>query len=405
MDSDPAAIHDSFIIICCLWVFCLKFGFAFMEASKTNTLSVSNVFFKNMADTFVTLIAWWLHGYAFAFGQNNAVIGTQFFLTLDNTNLVHFLFNYMRCSVATTLALGAVNERTEPIGYLMSAYVFSGLVYPLACHWVWDEQGIFYPTSTSNRAQDYAGCGVIFLLGGTVAAVSLRVIGPRIGRWSPHFKQKQTNPLMMSLGGCLQILGFLGLVLGSHPQLFDHEEGQLLGLCCLNLLLAAASGGLYGVIIQRIQFSYYDLDSLLCGAIAGMVSVCAGVDSYIPGIAVMAGATGSLSFLATRFIFNFSQKDDPMNIVASYLVPSIWGLLFAGFFSYEGILGGNSDVLANNCIMAAVLFLWAWAIMYPLMSIFMCFGVLRVPGVMEKRGIDKFRHQLRHPHGKRKSMN
>ena len=76
----------------------------------------------------VTLLAFFLHGYAFAFGEHNAVIGTQFFLTLNKTNMVHFFFNYVRCAVATTLALGAANERTEPIGYLISAYVFSGIL-------------------------------------------------------------------------------------------------------------------------------------------------------------------------------------------------------------------------------------------------------------------------------------
>ncbi|XP_046876744.1 putative ammonium transporter 1 [Hypomesus transpacificus] len=357
-----------------------------------------------MSDTFVTLVAWWLHGYAFAFGQNNSVIGAQFFLTLDNTNLVHFLFNYMRCSVATTLALGAANERMEPIGHLMSAYVFAGLVYPLACHWVWDEQGIFYSASTSYATQDYAGSGVIFLVGGAAAAVSLRVIGPRARRWSIHFRQRRHSPAILVLGGCLQLVGFLGLVLGSHPQLFNPDEGQMLGLCWLNLLLAASSGGLYCMVIHCIHFNYYDLDSLLYGAIAGMVSVCAGVDSYIPGVAVMAGTTGSLFYLAVRFLMAKIQMDDPLNIVSCYLAPGIWGLLHAGLLSENGALGGRSWMLGNNCLAVVVLVLWVVLIMYPLQSLFMCLGVFRVPRILEKQGIDRFRHRQRHPCVKRKFM-
>ena len=118
----------------------------------------------------------------------------------------------------------------------------------------------------------------------------------------------------------------------------------MLGLCWLNLLLAASSGGLYCMVIHCIHFNYYDLDSLLYGAIAGMVththdtghgsatvrvgvfnlfvcvfvqvSVCAGVDSYIPGVAVMAGTTGSLFYLAVRFLMAKIQMDDPLNIVS-----------------------------------------------------------------------------------------
>ncbi|XP_029555506.1 putative ammonium transporter 1 isoform X1 [Salmo trutta] len=402
---DSIAVHDAFILLCSFFALCLKFGFAFVEAGKTDPKNVSNVIFKNVADTFVTLLAFFLHGYAFAFGEHNAVIGTQFFLTLNETNMVNFFFNYVRCAVATTLALGAANERTEPIGYLISAYVFSGIIYPLACHWVWDQQGIFSPTSTSYPSQDYAGSGVIFLLGGAAAAVSLRVIGSRAGRWSPHFKRTEHSQPMVVLGGCLQMLGFLGLVIGTHPRVLDADEGLLLGLGTVNLLHAATSGGLYGLMIQRIDKNYYDLDSMLSGAIAGMVAVCAGVDTYMPGVAVMCGATGSLLFIGFRRFLCAVKLDDPLNIVSGYLIPGAWGLMLAGLFSDHGALGGHIQVLGNNCIVALVLFFWAVAIMYPLLSILMCFGVLRVPRFMEKQGIDKIRHTLRHPHGTRKSLN
>ncbi|KAM6985003.1 putative ammonium transporter 1 [Aplochiton taeniatus] len=404
-NPDPVAVHDAFILICSIWVFCLKFGFAFVEASKTSPQSVSNILFKNTVDTFVTLVAYWLHGYAFAFGQHNSVIGTKFFLSLDQTNMVHFFFNYVRCTVATTLALGAVNERTEPIGYIMSAYVFSGLVYPLACHWVWDSDGIFHPLSSSYPTQDYAGSGVIFLLGGTAGAVALRVIGQRTGRWSPNFRQREYNPSLMVLGSCLQLVGFLGLVLGSHQQLFEPGEGQLLGLKCLNLLLAAASGGLYSLIIERLQHHYYSLESLLSGAIAGMVAVCAGVDTYIPGIAVLCGATGALFFKAFQFLFVVIKTDDTMNVISAYLTPGAWGLVFAGLFSDQGTLSGNAHVLENNFLIVVILLLWGIAVMYPLLSFFMCIGVLRVPRFMEKQGIDKFRHKLRNPQVNSKSLN
>lgn len=68
------------------------------------------------------------------------------------------------------------------------------------------------------------------------------------------------------------MLGFLGLVIGTHPRVLDADEGLLLGLGTVNLLHAATSGGLYGLMIQRIDKNYYDLDSMLSGAIAGMVT-------------------------------------------------------------------------------------------------------------------------------------
>ncbi|XP_030638915.1 ammonium transporter 1 member 3-like [Chanos chanos] len=334
----------------------------------------------------VTFVAFWLHGYAFAFGEHSNFIGTQFFLSLDNTDLVHFFFNYVRCAVATTVALGTASERTEPVGYLMSAYVFSGFVYPVACHWVWDQQGIFNPQSTLYPSHDYAGSGMIFVLGGTAAVVSLRAIGPRAGHKKPHFKKRTGNPTMMAMGAFLQLLGFLGLVLGAHPRILAAEEGQFLGLYAINLLLAAASGGLYGLFFQRIYQNNYDLDSLVGGSIAGMVAVCAGVDSYIPGLAVMCGTTASFFFFAARVLISRMQVDDPLNVIPVYLVPGLWGLVYAGLLSDQGTIGGKNEVFGNNSLVALILFLWAVLIMHPLLSFFMCFGILRVPLYIEKRG-------------------
>nr|XP_015204813.1 PREDICTED: putative ammonium transporter 1 [Lepisosteus oculatus] len=126
---DLESVNDVFTVLCGVWVLFFKFGFAFVEAGKTDPHHTANVFLKNTADTFISLVAFWLHGYAFAFGEHNSFIGGQFFLTLDGTNMTHFFFNYVRCAVATTVALGAVNERTEPIGYLISGYVFAGAAW------------------------------------------------------------------------------------------------------------------------------------------------------------------------------------------------------------------------------------------------------------------------------------
>ncbi|XP_010869501.1 ammonium transporter 1 member 3 isoform X2 [Esox lucius] len=352
----------------------------------------------------ITLVAFFTHGYAFAFGGGNSFIGLQYFLILDKTNVVHFFFNYVRCAVATTLALGAVNERTEPIGYLIAAYVFSGLIYPLACHWIWDQQGIFSPTSTSSPAQDHAGSGVIFLLGGATAAVSLYIIGPRDGRWSSHFKRKAHVQSMVVLGGGLQMLGFFGLAMGAHPRLLGAEGGQLLGRAVVNLLHSASSGGLYGLILQRFDKNYYDLDSMSSGAIAGMVAVGAGLDTYTPGLAVMCGVTASLFFFAVRRLLCAIKVDDSLNIIPGYLVPGAWGLIYAGFFSDGGLIGGHPQVLTNNLIVMLVLLLWA-VVMYPVLSMLMCFGLLRVPQFVEKQGIDKIRHTLRQPNTATMSLN
>lgn len=57
-----------------------------------------------------------------------------------------------------------------------------------------------------------------------------------------------------------------------HPCVLDTDESQLLGLGTINLLHAASSGGLYRLLIQRIDKYYYDLISMFSWALAAMVT-------------------------------------------------------------------------------------------------------------------------------------
>ncbi|XP_033907553.2 putative ammonium transporter 1 isoform X2 [Acipenser ruthenus] len=398
---DAGAVNDFFLIICGIWVMFFKFGFTFVELGKTSGSNTANIIFKNLADTFITLMAYWLHGYAFAFGEGSGFIGSKYFLTLGSPNLCHFFFNYARCAVATTVALGAVIERTEPIGYLISSYVFAGFVYPIASHWVWDVHGFFNPLQSKLPVQDYGGSGVVFLVGGTVALVACYVIGARIDRWTPTFKQREHNLPLAALGASMQMMGFIGFIIGARYQITAPGEGQLAALCVLNILLAGASSGLYGLILQRLLKSYYDVDCFINTTIAGMVTVCAGANSYIPGISVMCGATSSFFYFIMEWLVLRNKIDDPLHVISIYLGSGVWGLIFAGFFSAQGTLGGTDKIIGNNLLAVVVLFSWTVAIMHPLFYVMKYVKVLRIPRFMEKQGVDKFRHDKRHPLGKR----
>ncbi|XP_058852825.1 putative ammonium transporter 1 isoform X3 [Acipenser ruthenus] len=341
---DAGAVNDFFLIICGIWVMFFKFGFTFVELGKTSGSNTANIIFKNLADTFITLMAYWLHGYAFAFGEGSGFIGSKYFLTLGSPNLCHFFFNYARCAVATTVALGAVIERTEPIGYLISSYVFAGFVYPIASHWVWDVHGFFNPLQSKLPVQ------------------------------------------LAALGASMQMMGFIGFIIGARYQITAPGEGQLAALCVLNILLAGASSGLYGLILQRLLKSYYDVDCFINTTIAGMVTVCAGANSYIPGISVMCGATSSFFYFIMEWLVLRNKIDDPLHVISIYLGSGVWGLIFAGFFSAQGTLGGTDKIIGNNLLAVVVLFSWTVAIMHPLFYVMKYVKVLRIPRFMEKQG-------------------
>ena len=61
---------------------------------------------------------------------------------------------------------------------MVYTFVLTGFIYPVASHWVWSEDGLFY-----GRAIDYAAGGAVHMVGGVAALSGAWILGPRIGRF------------------------------------------------------------------------------------------------------------------------------------------------------------------------------------------------------------------------------
>ena len=57
----------------------------------------------------------------------------------------------------------------------------TGFIYPVACFWIWNEDGLFSPGRRLGVI-DFAGAGVVHLIGGVSGLMGSIVLGPRMGR-------------------------------------------------------------------------------------------------------------------------------------------------------------------------------------------------------------------------------
>lgn len=76
----------------------------------------------------VSGVAYWLFGYAFAFGDGNEFIGHTHFAShqLPDEEYASFFFQYTFAATAATIVSGAVAERCEFMAYFVYSFFITG---------------------------------------------------------------------------------------------------------------------------------------------------------------------------------------------------------------------------------------------------------------------------------------
>ena len=95
-------------------------------------------------------------------------------------NIVLNLLQWTFANTSVTIISGAVAERIRFEAWLIVSAWTVCFVYPLPAHWVFFKQGWL---SDDLHVQDFAGSGVVHLVGGAAALAGALIIGPREGRF------------------------------------------------------------------------------------------------------------------------------------------------------------------------------------------------------------------------------
>ena len=120
------------IIIIFIFIFTQPYDKFFRWVSrKTFTNESDESFLNNFFFIFTVLgaIAYWLFGYAFAFGADgNGFIGHEYFALsyLPSGTFSHWFFHFVFAATAATIVSGAMAERTEFKAYLVYSVFLTG---------------------------------------------------------------------------------------------------------------------------------------------------------------------------------------------------------------------------------------------------------------------------------------
>ncbi|MCB1180299.1 MAG: ammonium transporter, partial [Leptospiraceae bacterium] len=186
VDSKEKELDLLWLCIASFLVFFMQAGFALVEAGFTREKNTVNILMKNLMDFSMGTLSFWMIGFGIMFGPQiikSVGVGALWgegnlsFSSLTNSEgmpdasiYAFFLFQCVFAGTATTIASGAMAERTKFVSYLIYSIIMTGLIYPIFGSFSWrgltgiagEEQGFL----EAMGFVDFAGSTVVHSIGG-----------------------------------------------------------------------------------------------------------------------------------------------------------------------------------------------------------------------------------------------
>lgn len=409
-------------------VFIMHGGFAMLCAGAIRSKNTMNILLQTILDAAVSAIAFYTLGYAFAWGTPpycNGFIGYNMFglqgfaettqPSLQTGTWTDWFFQWAFAATATTIPAGAVAERFNFNAYLGYSFFIAAWVYPVVVHWAWSGCGwmsAFNTTDTLLKVgyMDFAGSGVVHMVGGFAGLVGCYMVGPRLGRFDSNGNPVDMpghSATLVVLGTVLLWFGWYGFNPGSVLAIGNTGYQAVSGRAACTTTLSGAAGGLAGLVISFGRHKAWDLLSVCNGVLVGFVSITAGCHVVEPWAAILAGIIGVAIFEAVCVLFLKLRIDDPLSASPMHGFGGIWGVLFVGLLAnpeyisqvygdkpYWGAFypGGGGNLFACQLIGVLVILGWTVANMALFFLGFKLTNTLRISPEEEQAGLDVSKH-------------
>ncbi len=384
-------IDQLWVLASATLVMSMQVGFCMLEAGLVRSKNSINVAIKNLIDFCVAALLFWACGYGIMFGlSTTGWFGLSDFFAdaaMGPDKLLQFIFQLMFCATAATIVSGAVAERMSFSAYIVVTIVVSGILYPIAGGWVWNDTGWL----ATLGFRDFAGSTVVHSLGGWAALAAVIILGPRTGRFDSRSPLVSSHSLVFStIGVIILFVGWLGFNGGSSLAL-DGSVPRII----LNTTLAGSAGCLAALAAVWWKKRLPELPATLNGCVGGLVAITANCYAVTAPEAVLIGAIGGLLSYAAVFALESLRIDDVVGASAAHAIPGVWGTLALGLFGDLAILDtglSRPTQLGVQALGAAVFFGWAFGVGYVLFAIVNRFKPLRIGPEHERVGLNVSEH-------------
>jgi len=430
----------SFLLVTCGgMIFFMQTGFAMMCAGSVRLKNVQNTMLKNLLDACGAALAFYLVGYAFAFGgdlANQGRGGTSFLGTEDFVSVgpspSFWFFEYTFSATSVTIVAGTLAERCQMAAYLAYSVALAGFIYPVVAHSIWSDRGFLSMTAEEpfldQGAIDFAGAGVVHLNGGLIALYATLILGPRRGRFYDAQGEPLETPMpfpghsvaLQLLGTMILWFGWFGFNPGSALLLPDNDKfGQIAANAAVATALSGASGGISALFTnlwweeRATGEPKFVIQMAMNGALSGLVAVTSGCALMKPYAAIVTGLIAGWIYMLSSALLIRYRIDDAVNAIPVHIFNGCWGLIATGLFAAPDLMeltynfrtpdhpgffysfgNGGADANLLLCQICAVLWIigWTFVTMFPFFIWLNYRGWLRADSLEELVGLDVSYH-------------
>jgi Amt family ammonium transporter len=337
---------------------------------------------KNLMDFSVGGITYWAFGFALAYGGSSlggfVGYGDGWFFS-DPTRSSEWFFQVVFAATAATIISGAVAGRVKFSAYLIYTPFITGLIYPIVTHWVWGGGWL-----ASIGFFDFAGSGVVHMLGGTAAFAGALIVGPRIGKFDKDGRPRAIPGHSVTLGALgvfILWFGWYGFNAGSTLA----AVGQDIASPAVTTTLAACAGALGAMFTAWIITGKPDVGYSLNGVLAGLVGITAGTASVSFGTAIVIGAIAGVIMVLSVLGIERIGIDDPVGAISVHGTAGLWGLIAVALFS------GDAS-LPTQLVGAAAIIAWTFGTSFAVFKVIDLTVGMRVSRDEEIIGLDRSEH-------------
>ncbi|XP_043690612.1 ammonium transporter 1 member 1-like [Telopea speciosissima] len=420
------AIDSTYLLFSAYLVFSMQLGFAMLCAGSVRAKNTMNIMLTNVLDAAAGGLFYYLFGYAFAFGEpSNGFIGRHFFglnnFPTKGYDFSHFLYQWAFAIAAAGITSGSIAERTQFVSYLIYSGFLTGFVYPVVSHWIWSTNGWASAFKADNLLLgsgviDFAGSGVVHLVGGVAGLWGALIEGPRIGRFDHAGRSvamRGHSASLVVLGTFMLWFGWYGFNPGSFLQILKpystgtfYGQWSAVGRTAVTTTLAGCTAALTTLFGKRLMSGHWNVTDVCNGLLGGFAAITAGCSVVEPWAAIICGFVAAWVLIGCNKLAEKFKYDDPLEAAQLHGGCGAWGIIFTALFAREAyvnevyaegrpyglLMGGGGKLLVAHIIQILVTVGWVSVTMGPLFYVLHRLKLLRISAEDEMAGMDQTRH-------------